>query len=128
VSIVTIDEFGNVVPSPIAGFTHEEALANARAAAEKGLAWIQESGTLYGLKKVDAIVLDHLDLSHRSYCVLGQLGKNYADAMVAIHGGKFFDGGNAWAQERGFQMDADNGIQYSHLNKVWRELLTEEAN
>jgi hypothetical protein len=90
--------------------------------AEKGLAWLRESGPIYGLD-VDKVNIDRLDLSHHCDCVLGQLQGGYAHVLEGI-GFEYawnFDA-NEWAEEHGFQHL--EGVSYQDLTEAWKQLLT----
>jgi hypothetical protein len=120
---------------PIRGFTNEESLALARTAAEKGRAWLQESGPIYGLRPLAKVNLAQLNINSCARCVLGQLSGVEMDGYNATLGAVLGPVGSGfraqmegweWAADRGFTSDPDEGIGIDHLNQVWRELVKEE--
>jgi hypothetical protein len=92
--------------------------------AEKGLAWLRESGSIYGLN-VDEVNLWDLDLSSTCGCVLGQLGGHYNTAVNMLVGAGVispgYDATNTWLTEHGFEQSIDT--QYHELNRAWTQIL-----
>jgi hypothetical protein len=93
-------------------------------AAEKGLAWLKESGPIYGLD-VNQVDIERLDISAQCSCVLGQLGQDYGTVMRKLIadgaiGSDLFER-IEWASEHGF--DGGNGVKYHHLDEAWRLVL-----
>jgi len=104
-------------------------------AAEKGLAWLKESGAIYGLdvNKVDIV---RLDIASECQCVLGQLGPGYSYMVVRLMnaGAISSDQREAydWLIEHGFKaagwFDGATGAfasrpQYDELNAAWTRVL-----
>lgn len=113
-------------------YTIEESMANARAAAEKGRAWLAESGLIYGLRPLATVNLNKLNINSCTRCVLGQLSGLEEGGFSTVVDNIFTDTDKswsdreAWVRERGFMADATNGVDYTHLNAAWKELIKEE--
>jgi hypothetical protein len=109
-----------------------ELLANARAAAEKGRAWLHESGPIYGLRPLAKVNLTRLNINSCTTCVLGQLSGQETDGFSRVVEVVFTDTSKSWserkkwAMEHGFMPDVKNGVDHTHLNKVWKDLVKEE--
>jgi hypothetical protein len=102
-------------------------------AVEKGLAWLKESGPIYGLD-VDQVDIGRLNLKSTCDCVLGQLGQSYCMVMeTLITDGVIKPGEFAridWAAEHGFDRGFPDSFQgsygavdYHHLDEAWRLVL-----
>ncbi len=102
-----------------------------RARAEKGLAWLKESGPLYDLdwRRVDLtrVVMENADL-----CILGQASslpcRDFYKVLrdVALDVGVGEDEIIAWSERLGFDLDYYENNGFSVLTQVWQELLAEE--
>jgi hypothetical protein len=94
--------------------------------AEKGLAWLRESGPIYGLN-VDLVDLSYLQLSCSCNCVLGQLDQDYTVVIARLADAGLFETrleADHWAKEHGFNDDWAEQVFYSDLNEAWKQLLT----
>jgi hypothetical protein len=97
-------------------------------AAEKGLAWLRESGPVYGLN-VNEVDIKKLDLSSTCRCVLGQLDFSYGTVVCRLvnHGQISVDSVARvqWLQEHGFERT--HGTEYHELTEAWRILLERDC-
>lgn len=91
-------------------------------AAEKGLAWLKESGPIYGLD-VNEVDIEELSLRSCRRCVLGQLGTDYKQVMTGliVRGVVSRAEVNDWVNDHGFESTADS--EYYELDQAWRILL-----
>lgn len=102
----------------------DELKRDLRQRAEKGYAWLLESGPQYGLH-VENIRPDSLYLSSSCNCVLGQLGGSFGKTLDRIHSGKSSQEAQVWAIEHGFYAGSMAQKTYPLLTDVWRALLAE---
>lgn len=105
--------------------TYPELLAEARTRAEKGLAWIEETGRLHGLKSIEELDLDRLQISNCSRCVLGQLGRGYFSVLSKLFDAEFDNEAMKWAQEHGFCQISHQDVWGNILTEAWRQLIAE---
>lgn len=95
-------------------------------AAEKGLAWLKESGPIHGLD-VDRVDIKTLNLRSTCNCVLGQLGGSYSLTMSRL----IFNGAVGedlverilWSSAHGFDQGTRGEFNYSELDEAWRLVL-----
>jgi hypothetical protein len=125
---MSLDSLAEVMPSREAALAEQEAMEVAFQRAEKGLAWLKESGPIFGLD-VEDIDLDMLQLNACERCVLGQLGGDYSIVIRKILGSHItaYEQGQ-WAQEHGFLAgDLTNpatiAAGYRRLDLAWRQLI-----
>jgi hypothetical protein len=95
--------------------------------AEKGLAWLKESGPVHGLY-VNLVNLEILNLGNGCQCVLGQLGgQEYMAVMDHLQATEAIpsdlQGRANWAREHGFVDDPRADVYFGDLNEAWRNLL-----
>lgn len=116
--------------------------------AQKGLAWLRESGPLIGFH-VENIDQETLRLSSSCRCVMGQLGGSYSlgiDVAAKHLGLSSRTEKTLWAAQHGFLADwpvillADwpvileipsrafesSEVKYCHLDAAWRQVLAED--
>jgi hypothetical protein len=95
-------------------------------AAEKGLAWLRESGPLYGLD-VDKIDVNTLYIKSQCNCVLGQLGQEYSLVMSRLLNsgvvGSSITERIYWTEEHGFDKGIHGYFNYPELDEAWRLVL-----
>jgi hypothetical protein len=115
---------------------HREGLDAARVLAEKGLAWLLESGPAVGLRPLSEVDIESLRLGSCTRCVLGQLaglGTGFDEFGSAIR--KIFQGRldtttheqrMNWAAEHGFVDNCLAGVTYELLDHAWREAILKE--
>jgi len=91
-------------------------------AAEKGLAWLKESGPIYGLD-VNEVDISELNLGSCRRCVLGQLGTDYKQVIMRLmaHGAVSQAEVDNWVNDHGF--DRTSEVEYHELDQAWRTLL-----
>lgn len=118
--------------------------------AQKGLAWLRESGPLIGFH-VENIDQKTLQLASSCKCVIGQLGGSYSLGIdvAAKHLGLSSPAEKAlWAAQHGFLAEISvyyslaewpvtleipplaftrNEVQYRHLDAAWRQVLAEDG-
>lgn len=120
--------------------------------AQKGLAWLRESGPLLGFY-VENINQETLELSSPCKCVMGQLGGSYLRGMSAAVKHLGFSNRaeeTLWAAQHGFLREIavyyglglgewpvtlavppfvfmEKEVEYSHLGAAWRQVLAEDG-
>lgn len=91
--------------------------------AQKGLAWLRESGSVHGLD-VDQVDIDQLDIRNTCRCVLGQLNQDggYSHQVYSLSkAGALPQDEAEWLHEHGFEADAH--ATYEELTAAWRKVL-----
>lgn len=106
---------------------HEMAAANVA----KGLAWLQESGPLYGLDWRRVGVLNPIRSASYEACPLAQAARmTYGSAIDMLVRRKVLPmvGWSPWVHEHGFYDGGEgspNWIPYPALDQAWIEALTQ---
>lgn len=95
--------------------------------AKAGLAWLTEHGAELGLKDIEHLDLDRLDIVDAGNCVLGQLGGDFHKVIRHKFGSIDVTVGQLRElQLCGFLIDHWSWFSNRQLVNAWREVVTEE--